>query len=89
MVLLSCSKLCNLFIAVLGLTVQLLICECYDPTKQFNPDDPTKQFNPDDPTKQFNPDDPTKQFNPDDPTKQFIPAALLYLSHVKTHEPKN
>jgi hypothetical protein len=57
-----------------------LICECYDPTKQFNPDDPTKQFNP---------DDPTKQFNPDDPTKQFIPAALLYLSHVKTHEPKN
>jgi hypothetical protein len=71
MVLLSWSKLCNLFIAVLGLTIQLLICECYDPTKQFNPDDPTKQF------------------NPDDPTKQFIPAALLYLSHVKTHEPKN
>ena len=68
MVLLSWSKLCNLFIAVLGLTIQLLICECYDPTKQFNPDDPTKQFNPDDPTKQFN------------------PAALLYLSHVKTHQ---
>ena len=62
MVLLSWSKLCNLFIAVLGLTIQLLICECYDPTKQFNPDDPTKQFNP---------------------------AALLYLSHVKTHESKN
>jgi hypothetical protein len=59
MVLLSWSKLCNLFIAVLGLTIQLLICECYDPTKQFNPDDPTKQFNP---------------------------AALLYLSHVKTHQ---
>ena len=68
MVLLSWSKLCNLFIAVLGLTIQLLICECYDPTKQFNPDGPTKQFNPDDPTKQFN------------------PAALLYLSHVKTHQ---